>query len=145
MEENVSLMKSMRFAGHILYHHFSIKESQTKVLFLLYKFNSMTQNDLMKYLDIKSGSLSELVTKLEKNQLITKVKSDEDKRKILLRLTPKGEEIAKGFEVIRENNADLLFKELTKEEKEQLQTILNKIIPYWKEVVKQKMEEQNND
>ena len=136
MEENIQLMKAMRFAGHILYHHFSIKESQTKILFLLYKFDSMTQNQLMKYLDIKSSSLSEIVSKLEKNNLIYKLKSQDDKRKTLLFLTPSGEEIAKDFEKTREANANLLFDELTNEEKNQLQKLLNKLIPHWKNLVK---------
>ena len=98
----------------------------------------MHKNQLMKYLDIKSSSLSEIVSKLEKNNLIYKLKSQDDKRKTLLFLTPSGEEIAKDFEKTREANANLLFSELTNEEKNQLQKLLNKLIPHWKNLVKNK-------
>ena len=138
MEKDLNLMKTMRCCGHILYHHFSINEAQNKLVFLLYRHGEMNQNDLLKRLDIKSSSLSELVTKVEKNGYITKEKLLEDKRNVILKLTPLGVSKAKEFELQREKDAELLFKELNEEEKEKLQELLDKTLVSWKKILEER-------
>lgn len=140
MEENLKLMKTMRMCGHILYHNFSLIESRKRIIFTLYKFGSMSQNDLMKYIPIKSGSLSELITKIEKCGLIEKVVSNDDKRKKVLVLTPLGVNEAKNYEVKREEDADLLFASLNDEEKIKLQELLDKSLSSWKEILENRKE-----
>ena len=144
MEDNLKLMKTMRMCGHILYHNFSLIESRKRIIFTLYKFGPMSQNELMKYINIKSGSLSELITKVEKCGFVIKQTSSEDKRKKVLTLTPLGVTEAKKYEDNREKNADLLFASLTKEEKEILQKILDKSLISWKELL-EKMKEENKN
>ena len=93
---------------------------------------------MLKRLDIKSSSLSELVTKVEKNGYITKEKLLEDKRNVILKLTPLGVSKAKEFELQREKDAELLFKELSEEEKEKLQELLDKTLVSWKKVLEER-------
>lgn len=144
MEENLKLMKTMRMCGHILYHNFSLIESRKRIIFILYKFGPMSQNELIKYISIKSGSLSELITKVEKCGLISKQTNNEDKRKKVLILTPLGVNEAKKYETKREENADLLFSSLTKEEKTTLQKLLDKSLISWKELLEKIKEEKKN-
>lgn len=144
MEKDLQLMRSMRFSGHILYHYFSLKDSQSRLVFFLHKHGSMTQKELMTYLNIKSGSLSELVGKVEKNGLLEKVRSEEDKRNFVLKLTPLGVSKAIEFEKNRDNNAELLFACLSEEEKNTLQELLDKIMASWKQILKEKKEEKEN-
>ena len=93
---------------------------------------------MLKRLDIKSSSLSELVTKVEKNGYITKEKLLEDKRNVILKLTPLGVSKAKEFELQREKDAELLFKELSEEEKEKLQELLDKTLVSWKKILEER-------
>ena len=93
---------------------------------------------MLKRLDIKSSSLSELVTKVEKNGYITKEKLLEDKRNVILKLTPLGVSKAKEFELQREKDAELLFKELSEEEKDELQKILDKTLVSWKKILEER-------
>ena len=93
---------------------------------------------MLKRLDIKSSSLSELVTKVEKNGYITKEKLLEDKRNVILKLTPLGVSKAKKFELQREKDAELLFKELSEEEKEKLQELLDKTLVSWKKILEER-------
>ena len=93
---------------------------------------------MLKRLDIKSSSLSELVTKVEKNGYLTKEKLLEDKRNVILKLTPLGVSKAKEFELQREKDAELLFKELSEEEKEKLQELLDKTLVSWKKILEER-------
>ena len=93
---------------------------------------------MLKRLDIKSSSLSELVAKVEKNGYITKEKLLEDKRNVILKLTHLGVSKAKEFELQREKDAELLVKELSEEEKEKLQELLDKTLVSWKKILEER-------
>lgn len=94
----------------------------------------MSQKDMQRRLEISSASLSELLAKLETEELVTRARSDEDRRQIDIRLTNKGRELSQEFS--REAEAFELksFAFLTPEERHELRTTLDKIVAHWKEM-----------
>lgn len=90
----------------------------------------MSQKELNEILQIQPGSLSEILTKLEQKDLITREKDAEDKRKCIVKLTPAGKTAAQGQKPRLEE--DNMFSVLSNEEQSQLKAILKKLLAFWK-------------
>ena len=92
----------------------------------------MSQRTLQRLLDIKPGSISEILSKMEEKGLIERSKDDEDKRASLITLISEEEAM---------EERPSFFEMLSEEEKESLKAILNKILDSRKE----KFENQENE
>jgi len=74
---------------------------QMGVLLTLHRGEAMTSVALSKLFCIDTGSVSRMLDRLESKGLVRRIRSTEDRRVIVLRLTPEGERIAdKGTEFI---------------------------------------------
>lgn len=122
-----SLSGLMHRCGHVL-HHGDRKRTQHTVLRMLAEQGEMSQKDLQERLEIRPGSVSELVAKLEHKGLVTKTRDEEDKRRATLALTDAGRETA---EKAPEPGKDL-FSGLSGEEQETLRSLLKKLLESWK-------------
>lgn len=103
--------------------------SQLSTLLLL-EIGNKSQKELLKTLSITPASLSEIIKKLEKKELIEKKRSTKDKRLYELTLTDKGKNLLKEVREIERKGA---FSSLTEEEKDSLTFILKKLISSWSE------------
>ncbi len=98
--------------------------SQQKVMRILNENENVTQKDLLEYLQIKAGSLSELLKKLEDKGLIQKEKNEADRRQTVIRLTEEGEKSISSYSAVKD---DILFAKLNREERMQLRKLLEKM------------------
>lgn len=129
---NNELLNIMEKCGHFLYHRRGGKRGQIRILNLLDKSNGVTQKELLQNIPIKSGSMSEMVSKLEAQGFILKERDKEDRRKINIILTPKGKSfLDRQLAINREQEKDL-FTSLTPEEQQLLIQLLNKLFDDWK-------------
>ena len=81
----------------------------------------MTQSELQNIIDIRSGSLSEILSKIEEKELITREKDENDKRKVKISITEKGKEAVLLKEKEHKNNAKELFSTISEDEQKQLE------------------------
>ena len=125
------LMHRLRMCGHYIYFHTGDKAGQKRILMTLFKHGNMTQRDLQELMEIKSASLSEILVKIEAEGFIERMKSDEDKRRVEVRLTEAGRHEACGIEAENDRVAEQLFQGLTLEEKQQLFYLLDKLVEKW--------------
>lgn len=119
------LGKCMRF----LQHHLHRGGGKGKIIHILAKRESLTQKELQDILEIKPGSVSEIISKLEDKGLIKRQKDEEDKRKVVLHITEQGKKFAK--EHLERKNSENIFAGLTEDEQEQLKTLLKKLLNSW--------------
>lgn len=96
---------------------------QGRVLKMLQLKHDISQKELSYLLDIRSQSLGELLSKLEKGGFIERTPSEEDKRVMLIHLTEKGKEAGENQFEINE-----IFSDLNEEEQNNLEDYLNRII-----------------
>ena len=99
---------------------------QGRVLALLKLHPEISQKDLGAILDIRSQSLGELLAKLEKQGLIERESSEEDKRVMMVRLTEAGK--AGGEEQEASSDADSFASCLSEEERTNFAGYLRRII-----------------
>lgn len=131
MTKDIELMKRMRFCGHLLYHRYPINMSQNRILLMLKREGALKQKDILERMNIKPGSLSEIIAKIEAGGYVMKRQCEDDRRSFELTLTEAGIERAKNFEEEHEELASSLFSHLASTDKEELFRILGILEEKW--------------
>lgn len=126
------LLSVMEKCGHFLYHRRGYSLKQHYILKLLNTNGKMTQSQLQEYISVKAGTISEIVSKLEKNGCITKQKDESDKRKTNLEITEAGKRLYEEKAEIERNQLGMLFTALTEDEKKTAILLLTKLLEDWK-------------
>ena len=112
--------RRMRFDKH---RRFGL--SQDRIIALLDENGgTLAQKSLQKLLDVKPGSISEILSKMEEKGLIERIRDEEDKRACLIKL---------NANVTKEEKKDSFFDVLNDEEKEQMKSLLKKVLDSKKE------------
>jgi DNA-binding MarR family transcriptional regulator len=124
-------MEQMRTCAHILRHR-NGKNSQQHILAILGERGAMTQRDLMEVLDVRSASVSEILSKVESDGLIRRSKNETDKRSVDVTLTKSGHAEAARIDAHRADHAEEMFSCLTAEEKALLSALLEKLLAGWR-------------
>lgn len=114
--------------AHGLHH-----PAQGRILSILKEKGSMNRKELLELLDVRSGSLSELLGKLERHGFISRMQDENDKRGFVILLTEEGGAMVEEHDKWRTELADTLFSPLSAEERDQLGGILAKLADAWEE------------
>ncbi|MDO5860389.1 MarR family winged helix-turn-helix transcriptional regulator [Methanobrevibacter sp.] len=101
----------------------SITKGQGRLIVFLKRKDKISTRELSEILNISVTSLNETLNKLEQKNFIRKVPSKKDKRVLLVELTEEG----RGIEFKDHKDIDI-FDSLSKEEKENLNDYLNRLI-----------------
>lgn len=104
----------------------AVGSSQLKFLFSLYEQDEICQNQLAKRLSVDKATATRVLRKLEKADYIEKYKDLNDKRKSLIRITPKGYSIKNDICDILDEWSKALTKGFTAEEKDTFYQLLSR-------------------
>ena len=124
-------MIGLRACGHFLHFNMGGKAGRKRVLATLLREGEISQRTLQDLLDIQSGSLSEILAKLEADGLLEKVKCGSDRRGYILRLTESGQALAKQVTACHEARVDKLLGCLSDDEQLALLSMLDKLTLHW--------------
>ena len=137
------ILRSFGYFGHYMFVKRGGLGGQKHVLKTLFgaENGELTQKELLAMVSTTSASLSEVLAKLERDGLVERGRSEADKRKVEVKLTPKGSELA--GELIREEQEfeAHALSILSDDEKKELLSYLDRIFDYWREHEKQEKEE----
>ncbi|URZ14235.1 MarR family winged helix-turn-helix transcriptional regulator [Clostridium felsineum] len=97
-------------------------------LTMIYELKNPKMSEVAEKLKLTKPAISALVKRLSKNELITKVQSEKDKRIYYLKLTGKALEIIEGDNRIYEQIFNTLVGKLDNSEIEKLDSFLEEII-----------------
>ena len=103
------------------------RRGQARVLTMVAMKEGINQKDLAFLLGIRPQTIGEMLLKLEERGFVERRKSERDARAIQVFLTPEGREKAERIAQRRAFVAADMFSALTDEEKEQLNTLLDKL------------------
>lgn len=124
-------MIGLRACGHFLHFNMGGKAGRKRVLATLLREGEISQRTLQDLLDIQSGSLSEILAKIEADELLEKVKCGSDRRGYILRLTESGQALAKQVTACHEARVDKLLGCLSDDEQLALLAMLDKLTLHW--------------
>ena len=97
-------------------------------LTMIYNMENPNLGDIAEKLKLTKPAISALVKRLEKNELVNKIKSEEDGRIYYLKVTEKGMNIIAGDNALYEQFAKLISENASKEQIEELNYLLDKIV-----------------
>ena len=126
--DNRQLLDMMEECGHFLWHRQKDRRGQMRILKAAAEKGEISQTELRDRLGIQSGSLSELVLKTEAKGFITREKDENDKRRLILRITPKGEDFLRRKEREQSEEDAAMFDILSEEEKKSLCSMLSRLL-----------------
>ena len=96
-------------------------------LLVLARHGEMSQSALKEKLKVEYSTIHKIAARLEKRELIVKTIDPGDKRVSVIRLNPKGEEIAGKIEQYWKELDKEFFDPLNEEEQKQLHNLLQKL------------------
>lgn len=105
-----------------------VSRAQGHLLGLLLVQDGLTQKELSKELRIRPASLGELVDKLQQSGYVERRVNEKDKRSSNVYLTEEGRRSANEVMQSRMELVDRIFSGLSEEEKNQLSTLMSKLI-----------------
>ena len=130
---NDKLIMNLRDISHTMRSLYEGRGSQKRILIILHEVGKITQRALTERLGIQPGSASEVIAKLESAELITRTPSESDRRTADIQLTDKGRELASQAVNQRRHRHEEMFSCLSKDEKTELLTLLEKINTDWEQ------------
>ena len=126
------MLHYLGYFGHYLHVHAGGRGGKKFVLTALSKHDGhLTQRELLERSDVSSASLSEVLTKLEGEQLIRRSACQRDRRQLDIELTAKGHDWARHACEERERFESAAFSCLTIEEQRTLGTLLSRVKRHW--------------
>ena len=130
------ILNNLGFCGHYMHFHGGGVSGKAPIICLLAKQpgGEMSQQELGMHFELKPGSLSEILSKLEVNGLIERSRNPKDRRQLTIRLTEVGWEKARIDQAARIRFREQAFSALTHDECEQLAEMLEKIRVTWEEL-----------
>lgn len=93
-----------------------ITAPQGMVIGTLSKSGKMKISDVSLHLGLSNSTVSGILDRLEKQEMVERIRSVEDKRVVYVSLTPKFQEMHQGFHKIMEENIGSILKKGTPEE-----------------------------
>lgn len=105
-----------------------IVPSHGDILVCLYEKNGLSVKELTEKIHRTQPTVTVLVDKLQKLGYVQRIKSWEDSRVTLIKLTEKGIELEPIFRKISEKLNTVIYGDLTNTEKVQLEHLLKKIL-----------------
>ena len=118
----------LRVLGRKLYHHGN-KGGQKRILIALHCHNNeMTTKELIEHFEIKAGSLSEILSKMEEDDLIVRHRINDKTKCQVIKVSEKGQ--AKINEYIRQRDEVIakLFKDFSEEDHKNFESILDRCL-----------------
>lgn len=129
------LLNGLGYCGHYMHFHGGGRSGRAPIICLIAKHDGqMSQQELGSYFELKPGSLSEILTKIEAAGLIERTRNPEDRRQLFIRLTEAGQAEAAREQAARINFRREAFSCLTLQEQEELAVMLEKIRICWEDL-----------
>ncbi len=104
------------FMNHEL-KHLELTDGQVPCLMVVSKKEGITQDELAKMFHIDKGTIARAIRKLEEKGMVNKVQDPLNRRRYLLSLTPKGEQVIPIILQAEKKWENILFKGFSNEER----------------------------
>jgi len=101
---------------------------QGKILFVLWQKDKITQKELATEIGLAKNTITVMLEKMEKNNLIRRITDENDKRKSLVILTDYAKSLKKSFDEISDEMLRKVYKGFSEEEIDKYEGYLHRII-----------------
>jgi DNA-binding MarR family transcriptional regulator len=140
--ESVEVIRSFGYLGHYLHVHSGGRCGKQFILVTLAnKGGHLTQRELADHCTIRSASLSEVLSKLEGEGLITRTVSETDRRQLDVSLTDEGSARAAHYAQERSDFEEQALACLDAHEVTLLRELLERVCTHWRKLEEREVAE----
>lgn len=140
------VLRHLGFFGHYLHMHEGGRGGKRFVLCTLHKQGGrITQRELLERTRVSSAALSEVLSKLESEKLITREPYEHDRRQLDIELTARGRIEADHIHHERVEFEQTAFECLTQREQADLAQMLERLAAHWKTLEEAKSTEETKE
>ena len=133
-ESVASMEKELRYISHLIKQkgreilsNYTITPPQFVALQWLHESGDMTIGDLSNKMYLAFSTTTDLVDRMEKNELVQRVRDEQDRRVVRIHLLPEGERIIQEVIEKRQNYLRELLQEFEVDEAQELLKLLKKL------------------
>lgn len=133
-ESVASMEKELRYISHLIKQkgreilsNYTITPPQFVALQWLHESGDMTIGDLSNKMYLAFSTTTDLVDRMEKNELVQRVRDEQDRRVVRIHLLPEGERIIQEVIKKRQNYLRDLLQEFEVDEAQELLKLLKKL------------------
>ena len=101
---------------------------QGKILFVLWQKDKITQKELASETGLAKNTITVMLEKMEKNNLIRRITDENDKRKSLVILTEPAKSLKKCSDKISDEMLKKMYRDFNEEEIDKFEEYLHRII-----------------
>jgi len=116
------------FARMLRERGLEINPAHGRVLFVLWEEGSMTINELAKRVSLRKSTLTNTIDRLEAAGKIVRVRSVDDRRKIVIELTPKNKALHKLYADVSADMTRLFYQGFPKDDAARLDAYLARVL-----------------
>jgi DNA-binding MarR family transcriptional regulator len=114
---------------------------QLTVVKLLETVGDLSLSELSEKIRAQNSTVTGIIDRMEREDLVTRERSKEDRRVVHIRLTPKGQELARGIPVEPMEIFKGALESLTAQEMRDLMRIMTKVAKRVKQIVRREVGE----
>lgn len=110
------ISKIHQLAGRIFtkklknYDLYEINSAQGRIIFVLWQNDGISIQELAKKTALEKSTLSRMLERLENSGYLLRISSKDDRRKTIIKLTPKNEKLKDAYEQVSDDMLDLFYK-----------------------------------
>lgn len=120
--------------GRLILHNFPITPPQFTALLLLNEEGGMTIGELSHKMYLAFSTVTDLLDRMEKNGLVERIRSSQDRRVVKVHILPKGEEIIHDVLKARREYLGSVLSHMSASEVEQVDKALHLIADHMDEM-----------
>ena len=114
-----------------------ITVGQCHLLFLIKERESMTMSELAAAIGVTTGAATGFISRLLGRKLVSRYHDTEDRRRVMVKLTSKGEAVMAEILKLKRKRLDGVLSVITAAEQQAFSEIINKIYNYLKRETEQ--------
>lgn len=135
--DDVTLLKMLNIAGTRLdeaeeawLKPYQLSKSEFRTLMMLFSSpeKQTHPSELCQWASQKPTNMTRIIDALLKHGLVTRRPSDEDRRRIILEVTPEGERLVRELLPMLHPRLQAMFKDFTPDEHRQLRQLMEKLL-----------------
>jgi len=109
------------------YNLYEINSAQGRIIFVLWQSNGISIQELAKKTALEKSTLTRMLERLENSGYLLRISSKNDRRKTIVKLTAKNEELKDAYEQVSTDMLDLFYKGFTECEIDTFEDYLKRI------------------
>ena len=109
------------------YHLSEINSAQGKIIFVLWQNDGISIQELAKRTSLEKSTLTRMLERLESSGHLLRVPSKEDRRKVIIQLTPKDERLINDYEQVSKDMLEVFYKGFAEDEIDRFERDLSRI------------------